>query len=138
MLTWSGLGLVETRSWKDIGYRGFGPVMAALLLFLLGDTAVAVLTCTLWAIAVALPYALAVPVQYYAAAHTKHKTLARWGTLVITVGTLNALFSFCLQLTPLPLRPPAILEYALGFFLTLTIGAFLFERLLKPRLASKT
>jgi len=129
---------VVTRSWEDVDYRGFGPIIIALSLFLLGDMAVALLTGVLWAIIVALPYASVVPIYHYAVARAKHKTLAGFGVLAIFAITANLLIGFCVQLAPPPLASLLIPEYTFGVCIILFIGAILSERFLKPKLKSRT
>jgi glycerol uptake facilitator-like aquaporin len=132
------LDLVQPRSWKDSGYRGFGPLIVAFSLFLLAWIAVAALTGALWVLGAALPAALTGPIWYYADARLKHRNLAKYGSLFIAVSLYNMMFTLFYRPPPAPLLAWFMVEFVSGVVLVIGISALLCERFLRPRLLSKT
>jgi len=132
------LDLPKAHSWKDSGYRGFGPLIVAFSLFLLAWIAVAALTDALWVLGAALPAALSGPIWYYADARLKHRNLAKYGSLFIAVSLYNIVFALFYRPPPAPLLAWFMLELGSGILLVLGISALLCERFLRPRLATKT
>jgi hypothetical protein len=131
------LDLVKAHSWKDTGYRGFGPVIVALSLFLLAWVTVAAFTGALWVIGIGLLFALTLPISYYVEARVKRKNLAIYGYLVIVLFASNVLFAFYYRPPPFPLLAWYLFGFAAGCALFIGISVLVCERFLKPRLDLK-
>lgn len=125
---------------NDFSNQQFFFILFVFLVYFIGVTIFAFITGTLWAMGLALPYAIVMPVWYFIDNRVKRKSL---GTLVkyafFFIFVYIALFvinSYGEQWTPYPLFSIALIEYVCTSFFIVFIGALLCERYLKPKLES--